>query len=140
MALGSTLPLTEMSTRRISWGQIQPMLKADNLTTSPYLVMKSGNLNFLEPSWPLQNSNGTALSLLLPTLPLLIKFGISLPRFKLSPLMSEKASQNYILQLASGPRIKRTASTIIIIKSFYSLWRIGHPLRTSRHCDLQLSP
>jgi len=27
--------------------------------------MKYGNLNFLEPSWPLQACNGTALSLLL---------------------------------------------------------------------------
>ena len=29
---------------------------------------------------------------------------------------------------------------IIIIKSFYSLWSIGHPWRASRHCDLQLFP
>jgi hypothetical protein len=29
---------------------------------------------------------------------------------------------------------------IIIIKSFYSLWSIGHPWRASRLCDLQLSP
>ena len=28
----------------------------------------------------------------------------------------------------------------IIIKSFYSLWSIGHPWRASRHCGLQLSP
>ena len=34
MALGSTQPLTEMSTRRISWGLMQPVRKADNLTTS----------------------------------------------------------------------------------------------------------
>ena len=37
------------------------MRKADNLT----VVMKSGNLNFLEPSGPLQACNGTALTLLL---------------------------------------------------------------------------
>jgi len=50
MALGSTLPLTEMSTRRFSWGCV-------GLTTLPLpcaVVMKSGNLNFLEPSGPLQ--------------------------------------------------------------------------------------
>jgi hypothetical protein len=35
--------------------------KADNLTTSCAVVMKSGNLNFLEPSGPLQACNGTAL-------------------------------------------------------------------------------
>ena len=29
---------------------------------------------------------------------------------------------------------------IIIIKSFYSLWSIGHRWRASRHCSLQLSP
>jgi hypothetical protein len=33
MALGSTQPLTEMSTRCISWGQKWPVRKADNLTT-----------------------------------------------------------------------------------------------------------
>ena len=27
-----------------------------------------------------------------------------------------------------------------IIKSFYSLWSIGHPWRVSRHCGLQLYP
>ena len=37
MALGSTQPLTEMSTRHISWGgggEKGPLLTADNLTTS----------------------------------------------------------------------------------------------------------
>jgi hypothetical protein len=33
IALGSTQPLTEMSTRNISWGQMRPVLEADNLTT-----------------------------------------------------------------------------------------------------------
>jgi len=32
--------------------------------------MKSGNLNFLEPTWPLQGCNGTALPLPLPLLAL----------------------------------------------------------------------
>jgi len=44
--------------------------------------------------------------------PLLIKYGISVPRFKLSPLMSKEASKNYILQLASGPRNKWKVSTM----------------------------
>jgi len=35
--------------------------KADNLPPSCAIVTKSGNLNFLEPSVPLQASNGTAL-------------------------------------------------------------------------------
>jgi len=33
MALGSTQPLTEMSTRNISWGWRRPVRRADNLTT-----------------------------------------------------------------------------------------------------------
>jgi len=32
-ALGSTQPLTEKSSRCISWGQRRPVRKADNLTT-----------------------------------------------------------------------------------------------------------
>jgi hypothetical protein len=36
--------------------------RADNLPSS-CVVMKSGNLNFLEPSGPLQACNGTALPL-----------------------------------------------------------------------------
>ena len=30
--------------------------------------------------------------------------------------------------------------SLIIIKSFNSLWSVGHPWRASRHCGLQLSP
>jgi len=54
MALGSTQPLTEMSTRCIS--------SRLRLTLPPpcAVVMKSGNLNFLEPSGPLQACNETA--------------------------------------------------------------------------------
>jgi len=33
MAVGSTQPLTEMSTRGICWGQKRPVRKADNLTS-----------------------------------------------------------------------------------------------------------
>ena len=36
------------------------MRKADNLPPSCAVVMKSENLNFLEPSGPLQACNGTA--------------------------------------------------------------------------------
>ena len=38
------------------------MRKADNLPPSCDVVTKSGNLNFLEPSGPLQACNGTALA------------------------------------------------------------------------------
>jgi len=61
MTLESTQPLTKMSTRRISWRWRWPVLKADNLTTVPAVVMKSGNFNFLEPSGPPQACIGTAL-------------------------------------------------------------------------------
>ena len=37
------------------------MRKADNLPPSCVVVTKSWNLNFLEPSGPLQACNGTAL-------------------------------------------------------------------------------
>ena len=39
------------------------MRKADNLPPSYAVVTKSGNLNFLEPSVPLQACNETALPL-----------------------------------------------------------------------------
>jgi len=63
MVLGSTQPLTEVSTRSISWGQRRPVRKADNLPPSCAVVTKSGKLNFLEPSGPLRACNGTALPL-----------------------------------------------------------------------------
>ena len=57
MALGSTQPLTEMST----WGKGGRFLRLTTLPPSCAVVMKPGNLNFLEPSGPLQACNGTAL-------------------------------------------------------------------------------
>ena len=62
-ALGSTQPLTEMSTRRISWGKCGRCVRLTALPPPCAIVMKSGNLNFLEPSGPLQACNGTALHL-----------------------------------------------------------------------------
>ena len=63
MALGSIQPLTEMSTRCISWDKGGRCVRLTTLPLSCALVMKSGNLNFLESSGPLQASNGTALPL-----------------------------------------------------------------------------
>ena len=65
MALGSTQPLTEMSTRRISWGKCGRCVRLTNLPP-PCVVMKFGQVNFLEPSGPLQACNGTTLPLPLP--------------------------------------------------------------------------
>ena len=59
MALGSTQPLTEMSVRNISWGKGG---RCVGLTTTILCRCHvTGNLNFLEPSVPLQACNGTAL-------------------------------------------------------------------------------
>jgi len=68
MALGSTQPLTEMSTRNISCGAFPGdksgrCVRLATLAQSCAVVMKSGNLNFLETSGPLQVCNGTALPL-----------------------------------------------------------------------------
>ena len=62
MALGSTQPLTEMSTKNISWG----VKAAGAYSWQPYhihvpIFLKSGSLNLLEPSGPVQHCNGIAL-------------------------------------------------------------------------------
>jgi len=65
MALGLTQPLTEMSTRNISCG----VKAAGAYGWQPYhlhvpIVLKSGSLNLLKPSGPVQACNGTALHFL----------------------------------------------------------------------------
>jgi len=62
--------LTEMSTRFISWGKGGRCVRLTTLPPSCAVVLKSGNLNFLEASGPLKACNGTAL-------PLPIRGGIS---------------------------------------------------------------
>jgi hypothetical protein len=69
MALGLTQPLTEMSTRNISWG-----VKATGGSGwQPYhlhvpIVLKSGRLNLLEPYGPVQACNEISLPLPLPSI------------------------------------------------------------------------
>jgi len=58
--LGSTQPLTEMSPRVFPGGYRPPVRKVDNLPPSCTVVTKSGNLNFLELSGPVQACIGTA--------------------------------------------------------------------------------
>ena len=70
MVLRLTQPLTEMSTRNISWN-----VKAAGAWGWPYhlqvpIVWKSGSLNLLEPSGPVQVCNGIALPLLGTLLPI----------------------------------------------------------------------
>ena len=62
MALGLTQPLTEMSTRNISWW----VKVAGAYGRRPYhlhvpIVLKSGSLNLLELSGPVLACNGIAL-------------------------------------------------------------------------------
>ena len=64
MALGSIRPLTETSSRNISWG----IKAAGAYGWQPYhlhvpSVLKSGSLNLLEPSGSVQACNGIALPL-----------------------------------------------------------------------------
>jgi hypothetical protein len=61
MALVSTQPLTEMSTRLFPGGKGGRCVRLTPLPTSCAVVMKSGNLNFLEPSGRLQACDGTVL-------------------------------------------------------------------------------
>ena len=62
MALGSTQPLTEMSTGVFPGGKVGWCVRLATLPPSRAVVTKSGNLNFLEPSGPVQACNGTALN------------------------------------------------------------------------------
>jgi len=63
MVLGSTQPLTEMSTRSVSWGKGGRCVTLTTLPPSCVVVTKSVNHNFLEHSASLQACNGTALPL-----------------------------------------------------------------------------
>jgi hypothetical protein len=60
MALGSTQPLSEMTTGRLPGGKGSRCVRLTTLPPST-VVIKCGNLNFLETSGPLQACNGTAL-------------------------------------------------------------------------------
>jgi hypothetical protein len=55
MALGSTQPLTEMSTRKLPWGKGRPARKADNLTA------------ICEPIAPLWNRTPAVQPVAVPT-------------------------------------------------------------------------
>jgi hypothetical protein len=64
MALGSTQPLTEMSTRNIFWGKGGRCVGlADGQPCNIHvpIVLKSGSLNLLEPSGSAKACNGIAL-------------------------------------------------------------------------------
>jgi len=66
MSLGLTLPLTEMSTRNISWGVKVASAYGWQTCHHVLTVLKSGSLNLLEPSGPVQARNGIVLHLTPP--------------------------------------------------------------------------
>ena len=64
VALGSTQPLTEMSTGNISWGvKAAGAYDWQSYHLHVLIFSKSENLNLLEPSGPVQACNGIALPL-----------------------------------------------------------------------------
>jgi len=64
--------------------------KADNLPPSCAVVTKSGKLNFLEPSGPVQAYNGTALPL-----PLLVA-GVTCLRWCKNQAVSQSDAMGYV--------------------------------------------
>jgi len=71
MALGSTQPLTEMSTRNISWGWRRLVHRANNLTT--FMCRMSWNVG-ASPSWNPQGLSRPVMGLLYLYLYLLFKY------------------------------------------------------------------
>jgi hypothetical protein len=60
MALGSTKPLTEMSTRNLPVGKGRPACEADNLTAVSRLSRKCGSLDGSQPYGPQRPVKGIA--------------------------------------------------------------------------------
>ena len=61
MALGSTQRVVKMSTRNIPGGKGGRCVRLTTYHHTVAVVMKSGSLNFLEPSGPAQTCCGRAL-------------------------------------------------------------------------------
>jgi len=109
--------------------------KADNLPPSCAVVTKSGNLNFLEPSGPLQACNGTAV----PFLPELYQYLISLC---LDPIHVLRTRRVYLLYPLMPPKLsQRRFPTHLVsdIPDFLLLpFLIGTLVVHFRHCSYDL--
>ena len=103
MALGLTQPLTEMSTRNFSW----VVKAAGAYGWQPYhlhvpTVLKSGNLNLLEPSGPVQGCNGMALPLSAHAWKVTFEMKpLVIERREFSFVFSSALSQSYMLRCCS---------------------------------------
>jgi hypothetical protein len=107
MTLGSTHPLTEMSTRNIFWG----VKAAGAYGWQTYhlhvpIVVKSGSVNLLEPSGPVQACTGIAFYILYK-LKSQDKESDHLPEFEIVALRSH-CLQSFVL---------KTFDIVIVIKS-----------------------
>jgi len=105
MTLGSTQPLTEMSTRNIYWDKGGRCVRLTTLPPSCAIVLKSRSLILLEPSGSVQACNGIVLSLPLP-LPF---------RYDRSERLSSLVLNSAIINI-SGPKKQKALST------FYHIW------------------
>jgi len=119
MALGLTQPLTEMSTKNISWGLKSAVAYHwQSYHLHVLIVFKSENLNLLERSVPVKNCNGNTLALQL----------------------HEKVSRKLLLLLLSktlstGRSICLTASTVWFeLGQLFVTYRLGIHIISS--CDL----
>jgi len=113
MALGSTQPLTDMSTRSISWGKGGRCVRLSTLPPSCALVMKSGNLNFLEPSGPLQACNGAALPL--PLFYSYLRYFSLTPPSKLPPSKLKQQSKHF----SYGRSADCTRPAFVIVRGIF---------------------
>ena len=115
MALGSTQPLTEMSTRRISRGKGGRYVRLTTYHHPCAVVTKSVNLNFLEQSGPLRACNGTALHIYLPV----ILFS--------SPLwfIYKQAQSARTSKILSGSQANKPISDPLITQKSYRLNQIA---------------
>ena len=109
MALGSTQPLTEMSTRSISWGgKSGRCVRLTTLPPSCGVVTRYGNLKFLETSGPVQACNGTALPFYHNCYPISLTNLESKERFKCNmELIYKPVNTSWLFH---GPSCVRTSS------------------------------